>query len=129
MNQTSLYGYGWLLMNNHIIMLPGDDFQRVKNREITRAILPASKRLRVKLHDWINIVFKDTKDNVLVEIEDINFTLFKNLNSNTAAACGFDSVKELKNSLVESYPTLDNNSRLYIYSFFVVGFSEKITED
>ena len=116
-------------MNNHIIILPGSDYQRVKNGEITCAILPASKRLRVKLHDWINIVFKDTKDNVLVEIEDIDFALFKNLDVGAAVACGFNSVKELKDNLVESYPTLDNNSRLYIYSFFVVGFSEKITED
>ena len=111
---------------NNIIILPGSDYQRVKNGEVTGVILPASKRLHVKVFDWINIIFKDTKDNVLVEIEDINLALFKNLNSNTAGACGFDSVKELKDNLVENYPTLGNDSRLYIYSFFVVGFSEKI---
>ena len=64
----------------------------------------------------------------MVEIEDINFTMFKNLNLNTALKCGFNSVNECKRDLVEKSPTLDNASRLYIYSFFVVGVSEKVGE-
>ena len=113
-------------MNTPTITFPGEDYQRVKDGEITCVIRPASQKLYLSVYDWIPILFNDTNDNVMVEIEDINFTMFKNLNLNTALKCGFNSVNECKRELVERYPTLDNASRLYIYSFFVVGVSEKI---
>lgn len=65
----------------------------------------------------------------MVEIESIDFTLFKNLNLDIALKCGFNSVNDLKRDLVEKSPTLDNASRLYIYSFLVVGVSEKVGEE
>ena len=113
-------------MNTPIITFPGEDYTRVKDGEITYVIRPASQRLNLKVYDWIPIFFKETRDNVMVEIEDINVTLFKNLKLNTALKCGFNSVNELKRDLVEHYPTLDNASRLYVYTFFVVGVSEKV---
>ena len=113
-------------MNTPIITFPHGDYQRVKEGEITCIIRPASQKLNLKVYDWIPIVFKDTKDNVMVEIEDIRFTLFKDLRGDTALKCGFSSVNECKRDLVEHYPTLDNASRLYLYKFFVVGFSEKV---
>lgn len=116
-------------MKTPVITLPGDDYQRVKNGEITRIVKPASGKLNLKVYDWIPIVFKDNIDNVMVEIESIDFTLFKNLNLDIALKCGFNSVNDLKRDLVEKSPTLDNASRLYIYSFFVVGVSEKVGEE
>jgi len=116
-------------MNTPVITLPGEDYQRVKDGKITRIICPASQRLNLKVYDWIHILFKDTNDNVMVEIESIDFTLFKNLNLDIALKCGFNSVNDLKRDLVEKSPTLDNASRLYIYSFFVVGVSEKVGEE
>ena len=113
-------------MNTPIITFPRDDYPRVKDGEITHVIRPASQSLNLKVYDWIPIVFNETGDNVMVEIEDINVTLFKNLKLNTALKCGFGSVNELKRDLVEHYPTLDNASRLYVYTFFVVGVSEKV---
>ena len=113
-------------MKTPIITLPGDDYQLVKNGNITRIVKPASQRLQLKVYDWIPIVFQDTNDNVMVEIEDIHFTMFRDLSLNTALKCGFNNVNELKHDLVEHYPTLDNASRLYMYDFFVVGVSEKV---
>lgn len=115
-------------MNTPTITFPGEDYQRVKDGEITCVIRPASQKLYLSVYDWIPIVFQGTDDNVMVEIEDINFTMFKNLNLNTALRCGFNSVNECKRELVEKSPTLDNASRLYIYNFFVVGVSEKVGE-
>ena len=113
-------------MKTPIITFPGEDYPRVKNGEITMIVKPASQKLNLKVYDWVPIVFKDTNDNVMVEIETIDFVMFKDLTSNTALKCGFNSVTELKHNLVEYYPTLDNASRLYIYTFFVVGVSEKV---
>ena len=115
-------------MKTPIITLPEDDYQRVKEGMITRVVRPASHRLQLKVYDWIPIIFQDTNDNVMVEIEDINFTMFRDLGLNTALKCGFNNVNELKHDLVKHYPTLDNASRLYMYDFFMVGFSEKVGE-
>ena len=115
-------------MNTPTITFPGEDYQRVKDGEITCVIRPASQKLYLSVYDWIPIVFQGTDDNVMVEIEAINFTMFKNLNLDNVLKCGFNSVNECKRDLVERYPTLDNASRLYIYSFFVVGVSEKVGE-
>ena len=116
-------------MNTPVITLPGEDYQRVKEGKITRVIRPASQRLKLKVYDWFPIVFKDRDDMVMVEIESIDFTLFKNLNLDTALKCGFNSVNDCKRELVSKYLTLDNDSRLYIYNFFVVGVSEKVCDD
>lgn len=110
------------------ITFPEKDYQRIKDGDITGIVKPASHRLNLKVYDWIPIIFKDTNDNIMVEIEDICFISFKNLNLDTALACGFDTVNELKQYLVEHYPTLDNASRLYLYNFFVVAVSEKVGE-
>lgn len=101
-----------------IITLPGDDYQQVKTGKITSVIRPASQRLSLKVYDWVPIVFKDIDDNVMVEIDAINFLLFKDLTLDVALECGFNSVNDLKRNLVDHYITLDNASRLYIYTFF-----------
>ena len=116
-------------MKTPIITLPETDYPRVKDGHITRVVKPASNKLNLKVYDWIPIVFQGMDDNVMVEIEAIDFVMFKDLDNNTALKCGFNSVKDLKHDLVEHYPTLDNASRLYIYTFFVVGVSEKIVEE
>lgn len=116
-------------MRTPIVTLPGTDYQRVKDGHITRVVKPASQKLKLKVYDWIPIVFQGIDDNVMVEIEAIDFVMFKSLNDNIALKCGFNNVNELKHDLVEHYPTLDNASRLYIYTFFVVGVSEKIVEE
>ena len=115
-------------MKTPIITLPGDDYHRVKDGEIKGIVKPASHKLNLKVYDWIPIVFQGNNDNVMVEIEAVNFVMFKDLTLNTALKCGFNSIRELKHYLIEHYPTLDNASRLYIYSFFVVGISEKVVE-
>ncbi len=116
-------------MNTPVITFPAAEYQHVKDGEITQVIRPASQKLYLSVYDWIPIVFQGTDDNIMVEIEDINVTLFKNLNLNTALKCGFNNVNECKRDLVKHYPTLDNASRLYVYSFFVVGVSEKVCDD
>ena len=115
-------------MKTPVITFPGRDYQRVRDGEITGIVRPASQRLQLKVFDWVPVVFKDNSDNVMVEIEDINFVMFKDLSLNIALKCGFNHVNDLKHDLVEHYPTLDNASRLYFYNFFVVGFSEKVGE-
>ncbi len=115
-------------MKTPVITLHGDDYHRVKEGEITRIVKPASNKLNLKVYDWVPIVFKGNNDNVMVEVESIDFVMFKDLTLNTALKCGFNSVNELKHNLVEHYPPLDNASRLYQYTFFVVGISEKVGE-
>lgn len=101
-------------------------YLKVKNKEITRVIRPLSDRLKVRERDWVPIVFKGTEDNVMVEIDNISYTLFKDLTDKVARKCGYADVKELKHNLLEKYVTLDNGSRLYLYDFLVVAVSEKV---
>ena len=86
-------------MNTPVITFPENYYQRVKEGDITQVVRPASQKLYLSVYDWIPIVFKGSNDSVMVEIEDINFTSFKNLNLDTAMKCGFGSVNELKSDL------------------------------
>ena len=111
-----------------IIYLPEEFYSKVKNKEMTRVIRPLNDRLKIRERDWVPIVFNGTEDNVMVEIDKISYTLFKDLTDKAARKCGYDNVKELKHNLLEKYVTLDNGSRLYLYDFLVVAVSEKVGE-
>ena len=119
---------GGYRMSSDIIYLPGEFYSKVKNKEKTMVIRPASDRLKIRERDWVPIVFNGTDDNVMVEIDNITFKLFKDLTDKHARKCGYDDVKELKHNLLERYVTLDNGSRLYLYDFIIVAVSEKVGE-
>lgn len=112
-----------------IIFLPETDYEKVLAGEKTMVIRPPAYRLNMAVHDWIAIVFDNKPDNnMLVEIQDIQYLHFKDLNSNHAEATGFQNVDDLKKALVKHYTTLDSGSVLYAYKFEVMGVSEKVGE-
>ena len=111
-----------------IVIFPGNFYDKLKNGEATMIFTTYDTRLPVRVHDCIPCVFKGLDDSMLLEIIDFGYKNFGALSLDDALKCGFDSVNDLKKSLVERYVTLDNSSRIYSYVFEVIGFSEKVVE-
>lgn len=111
-----------------IVIFPGNFYDKLKNGEATMIFTTYDTRLPVRVNDCIPCVFKGLDDSMLLLINDFSYKKFGELTQKDANACGFDSVNDLKKSLVERYVTLDNTSRIYSYVFEVIGFSEKVVE-
>ena len=117
------------MTNQDIIFLPEKDYEAVIGNNKTMVIRPPAYRLNMSVHDWVVIVFDNLPDNnVLVEIQDIQYLRFKDITREHAEAAGFNSIESLKRELVAHYTTLDNGSVLYAYKFEVMGISQKVGE-
>lgn len=117
-----------LINESKMVMLPGEDYSRVKDGEVTMFIIPSSQRIDCRVYDMIPVLFKDNPSNALVEILGMETLLFSNITDNIAMKCGFNNKSDLKHSLLEEYPTLDNGSMLVSYEFMIAGISEKVGE-
>lgn len=113
---------------NKVVWFPGDRYDDVKTGKINKLFTTHDTCLPVQINDCIPCVFKDLKDNMLLEITDFGYKNFNALTENDARECGFNNVSELKKELLDKYVTLDNYSRLYYYTFIVIGVSEKVGE-
>lgn len=114
---------------SNVIHLPTEEYDLLKYGRKRVFIRTPSTRLNVKIFDWIPVVFKDLPDNnMLIEIQDITFCTFNELSMKDAIAAGHINVGDLKKDLQSRYPTLENNSRLYLYYFEVMGTCEKVVE-
>ena len=116
-------------MSKHVISLPGTDYEKIIEENKTMIILPASERLTgVQVNDWLPVIFDESDKKMLIEILEINFTRFTDLNKRIAVKCGYSDVSSLKQYLLGKYPSVDNQARLYTYSFMLMGTSEKVGE-
>lgn len=108
------------------IIFPKEYYMKVRDGDKTIFLRDNESRPNVKVTDWIPVVFHDSTNTMLVEILDIRLVKFRELNDKLSVKCGFHNVKELKKCLLTKYPTLDNMSLLYAYTFEVMGTSEKV---
>ena len=113
----------------HVISLPGTDYEKICLGSKSMIILPASERLTgVQVNDWLPVIFDESDKRMLIEILDISFTRFTDLNKRIAVKCGYSDVSSLKQYLLGKYPSVDNQTRLYTYSFMLMGTSERVGE-
>lgn len=111
-----------------IIRLPGSDYPLIKSKSKTLIFRTPALRLNVNVADWVTIVFSGSEDNVLVDIMDIGYLRFKDVNREHARLAGYNTLDELKKALINRYPSLENGSMLYYYKFELMGVSEKVGE-
>lgn len=95
----------------------------------TQTLRTPSGRVDVSPGDFAVCIFPGISDKIFITITDVGYKYFKDLNMDDANREGFTNVNDLKKSLLEIYPALDNSSRLYYYRFIMDGFTELVTGD
>lgn len=108
------------------IILPGEDYVKVKSGQKIMIITTSSSRLNVRVNDWVPVKFTGLDNHVVVEILAIEWVRFSELSERFACKCGFDNLGDLKKFLLDKYVSLDNGSMLFSYTFEVMGVNEKI---
>ena len=101
-------------------------FSKIKSGSKTQTLRTPTHRIDVVPGDFAVCVFPGLEDKIFITITDVGYKYFKDLDIDDANREGFNSVEELKKTLLEIYPTLDNSNRLYYYRFMVDGFSERV---
>lgn len=72
---------------------------------------------RVKPGDIVKCVFPGTNMECKIKITKIGYKQFKYLNDDDAKREGYNTLDELKEALLNIYPTLDPLYRVYYYRF------------
>ena len=75
---------------------------------------------RVKPGEIVQAIFPGTPMECRLKITKIGYKQFKYLNEDDARREGFESLDELKETLLKIYPRLDNLTRIYWYRFICI---------
>ena len=97
------------------------------NKEYYMPILAGEKtqtmrrnKKRVRPGDMVLAVFPGTDFTLKLKITKIGYKQMKYINEEDAKREGYETSTELKRTLTDIYPTLDNLTRLYWYRFKVI---------
>ena len=84
----------------------------------TQTIRKSNKRLQVD--EIVKAIFPGTDHECEIRITDTGYKQFKYLTLEDAELEGYETLEELKETLLKIYPRLDNFDRIYWYRFKVV---------
>lgn len=94
------------------------------NKEYYLLILTGEKtqtlrknKKRIRPGETVRAIFPGTEMQCKLKITKIGYKQFKYINEEDAKLEGFETVEELKKTLMTIYPTLDPLMRLYYYRF------------
>ena len=86
----------------------------------TQTLRLARKRLDVQEGEICKAIFPGTKLECKIQITEIGYKQFKSINQEDAKLEGYNTIEELKNTLKEIYPLIDEWDRLYYYRFKLI---------
>ena len=94
------------------------------NKEYYLPILTGEKtqtlrknKKRIRPGETVRAIFPGTEMQCKLKITKIGYKQFKYINEEDAKLEGFETVEELKKTLMTIYPTLDPLMRVYYYRF------------
>ena len=97
------------------------------NKKYYQDIISGIKRQTIRKHnkkfkkdEIVKAIFPGTEKECFIQITDTGYKQFKYLNKEDANLEGYKTAQELKNELLNIYPTLDNLTRIYYSQFKVV---------
>lgn len=93
-------------------------YEPIINGEKTQTLRNKNKRLQV--NEIVKAIFSGTDNEIKIQITDNGYKQFKYLDEEDAKREGYESVEELKNTLLDIYPLMMWSDRLWYYRFKVV---------